>query len=128
LKYVDSLEYNLEVSVDAHASDYYSGWFDVSFANELISDEKVVTTNIAAGGETIDITVERYRPYSADTAILTHGQITTNTTTTDEQDDSSIGAATCVIGMRVMYHVAVGGSWAATEKAVITLKLYAKRN
>lgn len=128
MKYADSFEYSLTVVAANGADTYYSDWIDVDFANELMSNEYVVTTNIAAGGETIDITLERYRAPLAATAVLTHGQITTNATTQDEQTASSIGAGTDVIGSRVRFKVVAGGAWAATESAVITMRLYMKRN
>ena len=126
MKYIDSFEYSLALSTSNHSADYYSDWIDVSWANQLISEEHVVTASVS--GETIDITVERNRtPITTDTAILTHGQITTSATTQDEQSGSSVGAGTTVIGARVRYHVAVAGTWTSTT-AAITLKLIMKRN
>ena len=125
MKYEDSFAYDLTIDSLASPTAYYSPWFDVGFANELTSSEKVVTTNIS--GETIDITVMRSRLPVAETAILTHTQITTATTTTNEQTGSAVGAGTTVIGHRVRYKVAISGTW-STTKAVITMILYAKRN
>lgn len=125
MNYTNSFEYSLSLSSTEHDADYYSGWFDVGFANQLISNEKAVMANDA--GETVISTVERNRPPNADTAILTHSTITADGTTYEEQTGSSVGAGTVIIGSKVRYHVAVTGTWASTTVA-LTLKLLAKRN
>ena len=128
MKYADSYEWTETFdSSNLTATQYSTPWFDVDFANELISDGEFIMATIS-GSATLDVDVERYSPYSANSVILSHTQVTANGTTQDEQDDSSIGAGTAIIGTRVRYVFTLGGTWTGTVTCSVKLKLIAKRN
>ncbi len=128
MKYSDSYEWSETFSAsNLVATQYSTPWFEVDFANELISDGEFVMAS-RDGSALLDVDVERYSPYSANTAILSHTQIAGNGTTQDEQEDSSIGAGTMVIGTRVRYVFTLGGTWSGNVTCSVALKLYAKRN
>ena len=128
MKYSDSIEWTETFSAsNLVATQYSTPWFEVDFANELISDGEFIMAS-RDGSATLVVDVERYSPYSANTAILTHTTVQADGTTQDEQEDSSVGAGTMVIGTRVRYVFTLGGVWSGNVTCAVALKLYAKRN
>ena len=128
MKYADSYEWDETFSKTNATATQYSGWFEVDFANELISDGEFIM-GTRDGAATLIVTIERYVPYSANATVLTaHATVQADATTQNEKTGSAVGAGTTVIGTRVRYVFTLGGSWAGNVTCSVALKLYAKRN
>jgi len=128
MKYADSFEWIETFSKTNYVTPQYSDWFDVGFANELISDGEWYMAD-RDGTATVIVTVERYKPYSSNADILTaHTTVQADGTTQNEKTGSSVGAGTVVIGARVRYKFVLGGTWTGDVTCKVSLKLYAKRN
>jgi len=127
-KYADSFR---KVFTCSATGTQYSGWFDVSWANELYSWLTFSETG-TANAETIDVTLERYVGYVTATAttVLTHTQI--DAAGNEEKygswmADTAAPGAENKIGGRVRFKCVTGGTFGSGNVITVTMRLDAFR-
>lgn len=129
-KYADSFRYVFSVTTTGATA--YSGWFDVSWANEIYSWLTFSETGTASS-ETIDVTLERYVPQVTPTAstVITHTQATAATTEEKyahcQAYDGGAPGAENKLGGRVRWKCVSGGTFGSGNTITVTMRLDAFR-
>jgi len=128
MKYADSWEI-AEVTYDADnlSTPQYTPWMDVSWANEVFSD---ITMTMATrdGSATLDVDLESYTTHTTNAVVISHTQMTSDTTTTEVKNASAVGAGTALLHTRVRYKITLGGTWTGNVSCTVQMNLVAKRN
>lgn len=133
VKYADSFE---ETVAHTAAGDKYSGWFDVSWANELYVYCTITFALSKSGDESLTVNkLERNTPDVVATEVAAF-TVPKNATTAEEEEytsnniDGSAGVASWnKIGTRVRFLSTTTGSGFTTGQSIaIAYTIYAKRN
>lgn len=130
MNYADSMRHQ-EV-MDTTGKTTYSGWFDVSWANELFCFLTAVEVG-STDSESVAVTIERESGYETDVPVTIISFTAVTADVTEEkhayspETDNSAPDVHNKIGMRMRYKFVTSGTWAVTSMTV-TVNVQAKRN